>query len=95
MSHRIKANVQIAAALTLTLMILIISCPLLRGQSADADWEKAAGGKMSFDVASVKRTTVFVPNGLQARPRRGSGRNLARLKLKNDELTAGRQGSVD
>ena len=29
----------------------------LRAQSATSDWEKAAGGKMSFDVASVKRDT--------------------------------------
>ena len=30
---------------------------LLRAQSAGSDWEKAAGGKLSFDVASVKRNT--------------------------------------
>lgn len=30
---------------------------LLRAQSAAPDWQKAAGGKLSFDVASVKRNT--------------------------------------
>ncbi|MGH9575624.1 MAG: TIGR03435 family protein, partial [Candidatus Acidiferrales bacterium] len=32
----------------------LLSAPLLHAQST-ADWEKAAGGKMSFEVASVKR----------------------------------------
>lgn len=30
---------------------------LLRAQSTASDWEKAAGSKLSFDVASVKRNT--------------------------------------
>ena len=29
--------------------------PLIRAQSATADWEKGAGGKMSFEVASIKK----------------------------------------
>jgi uncharacterized protein (TIGR03435 family) len=33
-----------------------INTPLLHAQSTDTDWEKAAGGKMAFEVASVKRS---------------------------------------
>jgi uncharacterized protein (TIGR03435 family) len=32
-------------------------------QTANAEWEKAAGGKMSFDVASVKRDTIDLSTG--------------------------------
>jgi bla regulator protein blaR1 len=37
-------------------LLVAVTCPsFVRGQSSDAsDWEKAAGGKMSFEVASVK-----------------------------------------
>jgi uncharacterized protein (TIGR03435 family) len=37
--------------------------PQVSAQSAAADWEKAAGGRMSFEVASVKQNTSgnFVP----------------------------------
>src|SRR5579859_5464791 len=34
-----------------------IKTPLLHAQSTDPDWERAAGGKMAFEVASVKRST--------------------------------------
>jgi uncharacterized protein (TIGR03435 family) len=33
-----------------------INPPLRHGQSTDTDWEKVAGGKMAFEVASVKRS---------------------------------------
>jgi bla regulator protein BlaR1 len=36
-----------------------INPPLLHAQSTDTDWEKAAGGKMSFDVASVKQNMAI------------------------------------
>jgi len=41
----------------------VVCVPSLRAQSPNADWEKAAGGKMSFDFASVKQNTSgnFVP----------------------------------
>lgn len=57
MPHWIKSSLRTAAALVLTLVVAISCfCSLLRAQSTDADWEKAAGGKMSFDVASVKQS---------------------------------------
>jgi hypothetical protein len=38
--------------------LLAIAIPnFVRAQSATADWEKAAGGKMAFEVASVKENT--------------------------------------
>jgi uncharacterized protein (TIGR03435 family) len=40
-----------------------LQSPRASAQSSTIDWEKAAGGKMSFDVASVKQNTsgTFVP----------------------------------
>jgi hypothetical protein len=40
-------------------LLLAITCPwFVRAQSyATEDWEKAAGGKMSFEVVSVKQNT--------------------------------------
>lgn len=35
----------------------LLGLPRVSAQSATADWEKAAGGKMAFEVASVKRAT--------------------------------------
>jgi uncharacterized protein (TIGR03435 family) len=34
-----------------------VNFPRVLAQSSPADWEKAAGGKMSFDVASVRQNT--------------------------------------
>ena len=45
----------------LALMVAIAALsviPGIRAQSPNADWEKAAGGKMSFDVASVKPNPI-------------------------------------
>jgi bla regulator protein BlaR1 len=42
------------------LLFGLVNAPLLRAQSIDTDWEKAAGGKMSFDVTSVKQNTTAV-----------------------------------
>jgi uncharacterized protein (TIGR03435 family) len=46
------------AALAAFLVLGIASVPFLHAQSATDGWEKAAGGKMSFDVASVKQNTT-------------------------------------
>lgn len=35
-----------------------MNAPLLGAQNATADWEKAAGGKMKFEVASVKQNSA-------------------------------------
>jgi uncharacterized protein (TIGR03435 family) len=40
--------------------LLLVESPL-HAQSSAADWEKAAGGKMSFDVASVKQNKSGPP----------------------------------
>jgi uncharacterized protein (TIGR03435 family) len=42
------------AAVAGSLILGLIAAPQLRAQSPQADWEKAAGSKMSFEVASVK-----------------------------------------
>jgi uncharacterized protein (TIGR03435 family) len=52
------------AALTPLLVLGIASVPFLHAQSANSDWEKAAGGKMSFDVVSIRLNT----SGNSARP---------------------------
>lgn len=41
---------------------VFVAGTLTRAQSSSADWEKAAGGKMSFDVASVKRNMTCHAN---------------------------------
>jgi len=47
------------AAIVTPLVFGIVNAPLLQAQSADTlAWEKAAGGKMSFDAASVKEDKV-------------------------------------
>lgn len=48
-----------AALAVAPLVVGFLNAPLLHAQSATspADWEKAAGGKMSFDVASIKQDT--------------------------------------
>lgn len=50
-----------AASLAWFLVFAIVNALPLRAQSATADWEKAAGGKMSFEVASVKRNVSGAP----------------------------------
>jgi bla regulator protein BlaR1 len=42
---------------TSALLATLLELPRASAQSATTDWEKAAGGKMSFDVASVKQDT--------------------------------------
>lgn len=43
------------AAAALIAAAAVLGSGSLRGQSGDPDWEKAAGGKQSFEVASVRR----------------------------------------
>lgn len=45
-------------AVLIPLAIGLANAPLLRAQSSATDWEKAAGGELSFDVASVKANKV-------------------------------------
>jgi uncharacterized protein (TIGR03435 family) len=49
----------LAAAASAYLLVGLLQPPRVSAQSTDAasDWEKAAGGKMSFDVASIKQDT--------------------------------------
>jgi bla regulator protein blaR1 len=52
---RIKSNPRIATALASALAFAVACpCPPLKAQSSEANSEIAAGGKMSFDVASVR-----------------------------------------
>jgi uncharacterized protein (TIGR03435 family) len=43
------------------LLSRFVQPPRVSAQSATADWEKAAGGKMQFDVVSVKENTSGAP----------------------------------
>jgi uncharacterized protein (TIGR03435 family) len=50
-----------AAVVAGFLLFSFVDAPVLRAQSATGSWEKAAGGKMSFDVASVKQNISGLP----------------------------------
>lgn len=52
----------LAAAVGTALLASLLELPRLSAQSATAEWEKAARGKMSFDVASVKRNMTCHAN---------------------------------
>lgn len=41
--------------------LFVFPCSPVRAQSAPNDWEQTAGGKMSFDVASVKQNKSGLP----------------------------------
>ena len=57
---RLRAACTIAVCAALSVALLAVT--LARAQdTATDDWEKAAGGKMSFDVASVKQDTAGLP----------------------------------
>jgi uncharacterized protein (TIGR03435 family) len=65
MAHRLAEKVTLGRKLLLATAAVaiiggllgfdIINAPPLHAQSSTSDWENAAGGKMSFEVASVKR----------------------------------------
>jgi uncharacterized protein (TIGR03435 family) len=50
------------AAVAVPLVFGLLNAPRVRAQSPATDWQTEAGGKMAFDVASVKRSTPG-PNG--------------------------------
>lgn len=49
------------AAAGAAMLIGLREPPTVSAQSATTDWEKAAGGKMAFDVASVKQNNSGLP----------------------------------
>jgi bla regulator protein BlaR1 len=51
------------AAVACPLLLGVANAPVAQAQSSAADWEKVAGGKMTFDVASVKRNMSGFPDG--------------------------------
>jgi bla regulator protein blaR1 len=57
---RAKINCTVAAVCAF-LAFSIANLSLVRAQSATDDWEKAAGGKMSFEVASIKQGLPLGP----------------------------------
>lgn len=61
----LRLRLALAVAIVLLLGVLAAISPafFVSAQSPDtsADWEKAAGGKMAFDVASVKANRIVVP----------------------------------
>jgi uncharacterized protein (TIGR03435 family) len=67
----VAARASIAAV---CLAIGLLSAPGLSAQSATAGWEKAAGGKMAFSVASVKPDTADMnPETVHANVPMGNG----------------------
>jgi uncharacterized protein (TIGR03435 family) len=66
----IKPNACLVCAATLALVLPACACAPLHAQNPDRDWEKAAGGKQQFDVASV-------------RPETGEGRPYSNFSLDN------------
>ncbi|HXU19695.1 MAG TPA: TIGR03435 family protein [Verrucomicrobiae bacterium] len=55
-----RPSIFIAALACIAILLATLDSRLVQAQSAD-DWEKEAGGKMSFDVASVKQDKGDVP----------------------------------
>jgi uncharacterized protein (TIGR03435 family) len=49
--------VLIFAAFFSSFVLVLVNGPRIRAQSPMTDWQSAAGGKMSFDVVSVKQNT--------------------------------------
>jgi hypothetical protein len=55
MTQRLAGKItRCTVAVCAFLVFIIANLSLVRAQSATEDWEKAAGGKMSFEVASLK-----------------------------------------
>lgn len=55
MNRRTRLDLRMTATIGALVGLAFILLPhFVRAQSSDANWEKAAGGKMSFEVASVK-----------------------------------------
>jgi bla regulator protein BlaR1 len=54
-AKRVMLGAAAVAAIALPIAIGIIYAPIIRGQSqGGSDWQAAAGGKMAFEVASIK-----------------------------------------
>lgn len=51
----------LAVAVGTGMLLGLLRQPRVFAQSATADWEQAAGGKMSFDVTSVKQNVSSIP----------------------------------
>lgn len=59
MKPRLARESRLPAVVVGTAMVVVLlQLPRVLAQSAAADWEKAAGGKMAFDVASVKQNNA-------------------------------------
>ena len=72
MRGRLASGGLLAAATGAAMLIGLLELPRLSAQSTTADWQKAAGGKMSFDVASVK--VPLDQRHFEAYPERSPGR---------------------
>ncbi|MGH9574217.1 MAG: TIGR03435 family protein [Candidatus Acidiferrales bacterium] len=65
MNRRILFRATIGAAV---LVAPGMAAQFMRAQASATDWEKAAGGKMAFEVASVKQGRSVLPPELGQRP---------------------------
>ena len=54
-THRSTTSIHSWSLIFLAGAMFLLNSSQVRSESASNDWEKAAGGKMSFDVASVKQ----------------------------------------
>ena len=52
------ARIACAAGFSATLSFALLAITLTSAQSSATEWEKAAGGKMSFEVASIKQDSA-------------------------------------
>ena len=76
------------AALVVPIVVGILNAPAIRAQGVP-DWQTAAGGKMAFEVASVKPSNApKIPNfPLDARNAKASeGRTSTRLRRERNAI---------
>lgn len=71
------------AVLVVPIAMGILNAPPVRAQEA-VDWQKAAGGKMAFEVASVKASQgAFVPSNFPLDPSDSYGATNGRISAES------------
>ena len=75
------------AGLSIPIVVRILNAPAVRAQDA-MDWQTRAGGKMAFDVASIKPSKgAFVPSNFPLDPSEDYSATNGRLSA--DDTLAG------
>jgi bla regulator protein BlaR1 len=76
---RLVLGVAALGGLCISIVVCILNAPAVRAQDA-TDWRTRAGGKISFDVASIKPSKgAFVPSNFPLDPTDGYGATNGRL----------------